>query len=118
MASTRRYSGVMSSVMNVHQVLFGHIILASRIGIVGVPINDLTFTSVAQRKLIAYNSEILSSATWCSSEDTCGQNRFGLQFCCLLLLHSKLVNNVCVCVNKKKKKNVFTFRTGEILDVH
>lgn len=49
--------------MNVHQVMFNHIILTSRIGIVGVPINDLTFTSDAQRKLIAYNSEILSSVT-------------------------------------------------------
>jgi len=49
--------------MNVHQLLFGHIVLASRIGIVGVPTNDLTFTSDAQRKLIAYNSEILSSVT-------------------------------------------------------
>jgi len=49
--------------MNVHQVLFGRITLASRIGIVGVRINDLTFTCDAQRKLIAYNSEILSSVT-------------------------------------------------------
>lgn len=63
MASTRHYSGVISGVMNVHQVLFGHTILASRIGIMGVPINDLTFTSDAQRKRIAYNSEILSSVT-------------------------------------------------------
>jgi hypothetical protein len=62
-ASTRRYSIVISGVMNVHQVLFGHIIFAPRIGIVGVPINDLTFTSDAQRKRIAYNSEILSSVT-------------------------------------------------------
>ena len=56
MASTRHYSGV----MNVHQAQFGHIILASRIGIMGVPINDLTFTSDARRKRIAYNSEILN----------------------------------------------------------
>jgi len=38
MASTRRYSGVISGVMNVHKVPFGHIILASRIGIMGVPL--------------------------------------------------------------------------------
>jgi hypothetical protein len=62
-ASTRHYSGVISGIMNVHKVLFGHIILASRLGILGVPINDLTFKSDAQRKLIAYNSEILSSVT-------------------------------------------------------
>ena len=63
MSSTRCYSGVISGVMNVHQVMFNHNILASRIGIMGVPINDLTFTSDAQRNLIAYNSEILSSVT-------------------------------------------------------
>lgn len=60
------------------------------------PFNDPTFKSDAQRK-IAYNSEILSSITGVPVR-TRGQNRSGLQFCCLLLLHSKLVNNVCVCI--------------------
>jgi hypothetical protein len=49
--------------MNVHKVPFGHIKLASRLGIMEVPVNDLTFKSDAKRKLITYNSEILSSVT-------------------------------------------------------
>lgn len=55
-ASTRCYSGMISGVMNVHPVLFGHIIHASRIGIVGVPSNDVTFISDMHRENLSYTT--------------------------------------------------------------